>query len=163
MPPDPWWVKLSDFGISKRAADNGAASSTLKGTMRYMAPELFGFVRSNEESDLCKGQAADMWALGEIAFQMLTKEQTFEDMSLLSSYVQSLSIFPSAALRAHNVSEVGIDFIKSVMLPRPEDRQTAAKALLQAWMEPHNSYITGNTPIVSTGWVLMISEALMRN
>jgi serine/threonine protein kinase len=64
-PPDPWWVKLSDFGISKRAADNLAASSTLKGTLRYMAPELLGFVESGEESDSRNVQAADMWALGD--------------------------------------------------------------------------------------------------
>ncbi len=154
MPPDPWWVKLSDFGISKRAADNLGGTSTLRGgTMGYMAPELFGFVKSGEESDSCKGQAADMWALGEIAFQMLTKEQTFEDKSLLLTYVRSPSIFPSNVLHAHHVSEIGISFIEGIMQPNPQDRQKAMQALLHAWMEPHNSYVTNKTPTRFVGYV----------
>lgn len=153
-PPDPWWVKLSDFGISKRAADNLAASSTLKGTLRYMAPELLGFGGSGVESDSRNTKAADMWALGEIAFQMLTKELTFKDMRILSDYVRSLQSFPSAVLRARNVSEVGINFIYSIMQPKPESRQIAAKALSQAWMEPYSSHIAGKTSSVSAQYGL---------
>jgi serine/threonine protein kinase len=162
-PPDPWWVKLSDFGISKRAADNLAASSTLKGTLRYMAPELLGFVESGEESDSRNVQAADMWALGEIAFQMLTKEPTFKYISLLSTYVRSPDSFPSAVLRAHDVSEAGINFINSIMQPKPEDRQTTAKALVQAWMEPYSSHTTGKTSSVSTEYVSPNIGTLIRN
>ena len=144
-PPDLWWVKLSDFGISKRAADNLAASSTMKGTLRYMAPELLGFVEPGEEVDLRNAQPADMWALGEIAFQMLTKDPTFKSINLLLNYIRSSDNFPSAALRAHDVSEVGIQFINSSMQPKPENRQTAAKALLHAWMEPYNFHTFGET------------------
>ncbi len=148
-PPDHWWVKLSDFGISKRAADNLTSSSTMKGTLRYMAPELLGFVEPGEESIMRNAQAADMWALGEIAFQMLTKDPTFKSINLLSNYVRSADNFPSAALRAHVVSEVGIDFIRCSMRPKPEDRQTTAKALLQAWMEPWNSHTGGKISSLS--------------
>lgn len=159
-PPDPWWVKLSDFGISKRAADNLAVSSTLKGTLRYMAPELLGFVKSGDESDSRNAQAADMWALGEIAFQMLTYEPTFKNMEHLSIYVRSPETFPSAVLRTHDVSEVAINFINSIMQPKPEDRKTTAKALVQAWMEP---YTTGKTSIVSTEYDLPDIGVLIRN
>ncbi len=161
-PPDPWWVKLSDFGISKRAADNFAASSTLKGTLRYMAPELLGFVESGGESDTRNAQAADMWALGEIVFQMLTKEPTFKNMNLLSTYIRSPEGFPSAILRDHDVSEAGINFISSIMQPKPEARQTAAQALLQAWMEPCGSYSTGKTSSVSTEYDLPNIGILIR-
>ncbi len=149
-PPDLWWVKLSDFGISKRAADNLTASSTMKGTLRYMAPELLGLVGPGAESDMRNAQAADMWALGEIAFQMLTKDPTFKSINLLLNYVRSTDSFPSAALRAHAVSEVGVEFIHICMQPKPEDRQPAAKALFQAWMEPWNSHIDGKTSSTST-------------
>ncbi len=162
-PPDPWWVKLSDFGISKRAADNLAASSTLKGTLSYMAPELLGFVESGEQSDSRNSQAADMWALGEIAFQMLTKEPTFKNMILLSAYVRFPETFPSPILRAHDVSEGGIKFINSIMQPKPEDRETTAKAFLQTWMEPYCSHITGKTSSVSTEYDLPKVGILIRN
>jgi serine/threonine protein kinase len=39
-----WWVKIGDFGISKRADDGLAASSTLRGTLGFLAPELHGFI-----------------------------------------------------------------------------------------------------------------------
>ncbi|KAL9047360.1 MAG: hypothetical protein Q9214_000044 [Letrouitia sp. 1 TL-2023] len=147
-PPDPWWVKLSDFGISKRVADNPWGLSTTKGTLAYMAPELLGFINSSKKSDSRNAQAADMWALGGIAFQMLTKKPTFRDVSLLSTYVQSPDSFPSALLRAHDVSEMGIDFITSIMHPNPEDRQTTARALLQPWMEPYHSHAIKETSAV---------------
>lgn len=153
-PPDPWWVKLGDFGISKRAADDLAASSTVKGTLRYMAPELLGFVESSEGSGLRNAQAADMWALGEIAFQMLTKEPTFRNIGLLSTYVRSPDTFPSAVLRAHEVSEVGIIFISQVMQPKPEDRQTTTMALLHAWMEPYNPHTTEESLFVPTEYIM---------
>jgi len=119
-----------------------------------MAPELLGFVESSEESDSRNAQAADMWALGETAFQMLTKEPTFKNFSLLSSYLRSPASFPSAVLRARNVSEVGISFINSIMQPKPEERWTAAKALLHAWMEPYSSHTTGKTTSLFTEYVL---------
>lgn len=114
-----------------------------------MAPELFGFGESSEGSDTPNAQAADMWALGEIAFQMLTKEPTFKNMSLLSTYMRSPGEFPSAVLRRHNVSEVGVNFINSMMQPKPEDRWTSSKALHQAWMEPYNSHSTEKTSFLS--------------
>ena len=118
--------------------------------MRYMAPELFGFVRSDTESSSSRAQAADMWALGEIAFQMLTKRPTFEDLRLLSNFVQTPNIFPDKVLHDHNVSDAGISFITKIMQPKPEDRQIAAKALHDPWMEPHNSYITGKVSTTVT-------------
>ena len=112
-----------------------------------MAPELLGFVESGEESDSRNAHAADIWALGEIAFQMLTKKSTL-------TYIRSPDNLPSAVLRAHHVSEAGISFINDIMQPKPEDRQTTMEALLQAWMEPYNSHITGKTSIISQEYVL---------
>lgn len=162
-PPDPWWVKLSDFGISKRVADDPWGLSTTKGTLAYMAPELLGFISSSKKTDSRNTQAADMWALGGIAFQMLTKKPTFRDVSLLSTYVQSPDSFPSALLRAHDVSEVGIDFITSIMQPNPEDRQTTAGAFLQPWMEPYHSYAIKETSAVVTEYILPNARKLFHN
>ncbi|KAL2023479.1 hypothetical protein VTK56DRAFT_2475 [Thermocarpiscus australiensis] len=36
----PWWVKRSDFGVSKRVQGEMGAQSTVKGTLLHMAPEL---------------------------------------------------------------------------------------------------------------------------
>ena len=37
---DPWWVKIGDFGISKRNEEAREPISTIKGTSGYMTPEL---------------------------------------------------------------------------------------------------------------------------
>ena len=136
-PPDDWWVKLCDFGISKRAEDGLAVSSTLKGTLGFIAPELHGFVESSQHIN--RRTAADMWALGEIAFQILTKEPTFQAMGRLFSYIQNPQEFPLAILQKYNVSSIAIDFIQSMMKPVPVERMTAEQGLLHGWMEPLKS------------------------
>ena len=44
-PPEHWWVKIGDFGLSKRAEEELAVSSTLKGTLGFLAPELHGLLK----------------------------------------------------------------------------------------------------------------------
>jgi serine/threonine protein kinase len=137
--PDPWRVKLSDFGISKHAADNLGTNSTVKGTLRYMAPELLGIFNSIGPPRTRDDSAADIWALGEITFQMLTKHATFKsDIAFLLAYVQFRESFPANTLRAQHVSKAGIDFVKSLMRPNPEDRLPAARALHHQWIKAQN-------------------------
>jgi serine/threonine protein kinase len=130
-------VKIGDFGITKRAEEGFGASSTLKGTLGFLAPELIGFVDAVNESSSWDAQAADMWSLGEIAFQMLTGETTFKNMRLLSDYVNTPGNFPSHLLLTRGVSSIGRDFIKDIMMPTPEERLTAKNALLHDWMKPY--------------------------
>src|SRR5690606_18449392 len=63
-PVGSWWVKLSDFGISKRLGAHFEQNSTVQGTRFYMAPELFG-VQSGGSIRI-NHKAADIWSLGEI-------------------------------------------------------------------------------------------------
>ena len=129
-----------------------------------MAPELLENLNDpGEASDARNAQAADMWALGEIAFQMLTKEPTFKSMRRLVTYVQSPETFPAADLRARRVSEEAINFIHGIMQPKPEERQTSSKALLSAWMERCSSQINGKTSSVSIEYDLPDIGALIRN
>ena len=110
-------------------------SSTLKGTLGFLAPELHGFVKAGNESSPRSAQAADMWSLGETVFRMLTGEPTFKTMGLLADYVQMPDHFPSNALLARGVRSEGCDFIKRVMMPTSGERLTAKDALLHDWME----------------------------
>lgn len=42
-PPDgSWWVKLSDFGISKRSHPSAEQLSIIKGAASWTPPEAFG-------------------------------------------------------------------------------------------------------------------------
>lgn len=77
QPPDGlWWVKIADFGLSKTMEKSRPLTPTACGTLGFIAPELLGIRVGNggapRLSSLEKAKAADMWALGETIFQILT-------------------------------------------------------------------------------------------
>lgn len=130
-PPDPWWVKIGDFGISKRTEDD-KRPSTVKGTLEFMAPELKGMLsQENVERNDC---AADIWSLGEITYQLLTAKPTFANFSLLYGYVQGAQSFPDTVLDSRGITSIGQDFIRSMMSISPETRVTALHALGHNWL-----------------------------
>jgi len=63
-------VKLGDFGISRAMSTQTNLAETVCGTPYYMSPEL---VRGEPYHE-----PADVWALGVIAFEMLTLRRPFE-------------------------------------------------------------------------------------
>jgi serine/threonine protein kinase len=139
--PD-WWVKISDFGISKRAEEGLTALRTFNGTPGFIAPEILVqeglFDDDNFEVSEEYTVAVDIWSLGEIAFRALTGEQPFPRpfSRSLRPYIRGASPFPVKILQAHRVSEEGCDFVKSLMTPMPKDRLTARDALSHIWIEP---------------------------
>ena len=132
--PD-WWVKITDFGISKRATEGLTALRTQTGTPAFAAPEVFIFVQSGERLNASYTKAVDIWSLGVIAFLVLTGETLFEDQSLLYQYVVGSSKFPLDVLSANKVSEQGCDFIRSSMAPKSEDRLSAEQCLQHPWVD----------------------------
>jgi serine/threonine protein kinase len=134
-PQSGWWVKLSDFGISKRIEGAVEMLSTVKGTAPYMAPELI----THEPGSGIKvdHQAADMWSLGEMAYRMLTKTATFSSIHALFGYVMRPDLFPSQELAKHSVSSEVESFIRVLMKPTPENRLTSDGALELAWIQPY--------------------------
>jgi serine/threonine protein kinase len=119
-------VKLANFSICKRA-ENANGPSTVKGTLEFMALELLGFGNSAKDSEFYNHQATDMWALGEITYQMLTGERTFKDMRALDDYCRELQEHLSRRL----MSFAGNDraqFITALMAIDPHLRISATDA-----------------------------------
>ena len=136
-PPKPWWVKIGDFGLSKRIqaqSEQGSSHEHVKGTPAYMPPELLGLFPTPPGSNP-DPMRADMWSLGESIYQILTKCRTFKDITALGEYVRDLSSFPLVPLRRARVSKEGIDFIQSCMTPQPRDRGRAPTALQHDWIK----------------------------
>ncbi|KAF2103106.1 kinase-like protein [Rhizodiscina lignyota] len=132
-PPAEWWVKLGDFGISNRAADRGGPS-TVKGTLEFMAPELLGFGQPANDSQPYDYQPADMWALGEIGFRMLTGERTFKNLRALGDYCRGVDQYPSGRL-VPSAGPDGVQFAMNLMAVDANRRMKASEALQHPWLK----------------------------
>ncbi|KAL4799959.1 kinase-like domain-containing protein [Aspergillus venezuelensis] len=129
QPPDHWRIKLADFGLSKRVEETLDIKTSAKGTLGYMAPELLGFI------DRGPSYAIDIWAVGEITFQLLTKRQAFRLPGTFSEYKKDRIDFPLKLLAAANLSSAATDFRMRMMAFEPESRDTAKDALEHAWLQ----------------------------
>lgn len=153
----PIWVKISDFGISKRWG--GTVLRTMCGTPAYKAPELLGLLpKILRPEGQIYSRSVDIWALGGITHQVLTSEIPFIEISelverstgestyysmdvsssidgeLLLDYCAGRVPFPDANLNAHGASDTAIDFVKSLMVADPTKRISATDALQSAWL-----------------------------
>lgn len=135
--PD-WWVKLGDFGISRRICNeqNGALSQI--GTTNYMAPEIF-LGNRDEEQDRTYTFAVDVWSLGCVLIRLLTRQLPFPLERSLRLYWWSKKLFPTHVLVENDVSEDGISLVFGMMKSNPADRITVSNALLHPWTSGHDS------------------------
>jgi serine/threonine protein kinase/thiol-disulfide isomerase/thioredoxin len=95
----PWQVKLLDFGIAKLLGpDDGLEADltllhtrpgVIMGTPQYMGPEYFG----SEPIDF---RRADIYALGVVAFQMLTGQLPYQAKSF-GDLVANIMLVPAPA------------------------------------------------------------------
>ena len=129
-----WWVKIADFGISKRATEGLTALRTLAGTPAFMAPEIVPYLRKDGSSPQYT-YTVDTWSLGVITFLILTGETLFREPARLGQYITGDFHFPSATLLANNVSVPGCDFVKRSMEPVPENRPSMEACRQHPWLQ----------------------------
>lgn len=83
-------AKLVDFGLAKDASDHALTQTgTLAGTPLYMAPEAIAEPTSVDP-------AADVYALGAVAYYLLTGTPVFSSPSLVGLFAQHLYSTPVA-------------------------------------------------------------------
>jgi serine/threonine protein kinase len=154
--PD-WWVKIADFGISKRATEGLTALRTQIGSPAFAAPEVLGFVQSGNELEDSYTNTVDIWSLGVITFLILTGETLFSNPRRLGRYVSGSFQFPSDVLITNKVSEDGCEFVKRLMAAKSEDRPKAKECLEHPWLDclteevAHETqrYYTSSAPLES--------------
>ncbi|KIW24675.1 uncharacterized protein PV07_10377 [Cladophialophora immunda] len=104
--------KASPLGEEAAEYPNQIMSSSPMGTMGFIAPDLHGFTRPGTPF------AADMWSLGEITFQLTTKQPVFQNLAMFASYAtEATQSFPSTAvLCSQNISISGQGFVSLPMV-----------------------------------------------
>jgi serine/threonine protein kinase len=109
------------------------------GTIAFMAPELHGFTHSEQEniSQPRYSCAADIWALGEISFQLLTRSSTFANIGMLAKYTQNDLAFPFERLERVKATFMAQYFILFAMNPSPMSRPTSDQVLQHPWISLH--------------------------
>ncbi|KAL8855550.1 MAG: hypothetical protein Q9178_007819, partial [Gyalolechia marmorata] len=95
-----WWIKIADFGISKRATEGLTALRTQTGTPAFAAPEVLGLGDLDDTNDGTYTHAVDIWSTGVITFLILTGETFFRNPTQLRQYTRGRLDFPLDTLRA---------------------------------------------------------------
>ena len=131
----PVWVKLGDFGVSKRIlADGSTTLHTPVSTQAYSAPEVLGLDSNSETSDYTN--SVDIWSLGCVIYELLTGTKLFALEGQVSRYYFGKWPCPEDKLNRLSppTDDIGISLLKSMLLIQPEDRPTAAAALSHGWL-----------------------------
>ncbi|OJD38831.1 calcium calmodulin-dependent protein kinase type 1b [Diplodia corticola] len=145
-PAPNWWVKIGDFGISKRVTDDTTLNTTGVYTKAYCAPEMRGFVRDRFETDsYAYTYAVDIWSLGMIAFEISTLKHPFRTKNDLIAYYDSKEKFPVEELTAIPISQEGISLISRLLQPRPSARPNSQQALADPWLQSRECIRGGDT------------------
>ena len=139
---DPKWVKIGDFGISKRVieGENKTDLRTRAGTEGYKAPEVLQLIDEDQE-DSSYTCAVDIWSLGCFLYYILTKTTPFQTDAMLRDYCRGRIQFPETLLTDRGVSRSGRHFIKHLMALYPHERPQASKDLVSDWVITEESQI----------------------
>lgn len=125
-------VKLTDFGLSKLAAD-ASQMTTFCGTPTYIAPELLEF------GQLSYTNKVDMWSLGVLLYVSLAGYPPFnlsDDAKLRYQIKNAVYNFNHKLWTS--VSDEAKDLIKKLMVKDPNSRLSATETMNHPWLQDEN-------------------------
>ena len=127
------WVKIGDFGTTKRVPYDGTSLRTETGTLGYVAPEVLGY---HDQESSKYTNAVDLWSLGCICHRLLTMQPPFENPATMIRYCAGVTKLPIETLRRKD--DEAVAFVKGLLMADPSERYTAMRALQSSWLECHH-------------------------
>ena len=116
-------IKLADFGLA-RAATHHSGTSTLMGTVAYIAPELL----SGEGAD----ERADIYAVGILLYEMLTGVQPYTgDTPVRVAFQHVNSTVPAPSTYVPGLAQPLDELVREATRTDPADRPKNAEELLE--------------------------------
>ena len=112
----PVWVKLGDFGVSKRILAEATTTFHTRVLIQvYSALEVLGLDSNSETSNYTN--SVDIWSLGCVIYELLVSE------AHVSHYFFRKWPFPEDMLKALSLptDDAGILLLKSMLVVQPED------------------------------------------
>ena len=123
-------AKIADFGVAKLLGSNFTRSQTRFGTPGYMPPEqVLG-------KTVTRG--ADIFSLGVVAFELLSRETPFPGdsvESVLHKLVHADPVFPSGLEKLGLVTAKWREVFARALAKAPEERYPTASALVSSLVE----------------------------
>ena len=133
-----WWIKVADFGISKRTEEGMTSLRTAMGTQMFAAPEVF---LSDDESAYTN--AVDIWGAGMVTLLILIGMPNMNFKSILKYAVRPEEPFPYQPLTAQRVSAGGQSFVRNLLEREGRNRPSASKCLQHRWLSHANDISQG--------------------
>jgi serine/threonine-protein kinase len=121
-----WEAVLMDFGVAKvREAASGLTQTGAIGTIDYMAPEQ---IMAAKEVD----QRADVYALGVMAYEMLTGERPYKGSAAQIMFAHLQQPPPDPRDMKDGISREAAQAIMQAMAKKPDERFESAGAFAAA-------------------------------
>ena len=127
-----WWIKIGDFGITKRVSRDISSLKTEIGTQEYMAPEVLRCIECSADG-FQYDSSVDLWALGCLLYRILVQKPPFANLIELESYCKSPDGLLAKCLDQARVSPATNTFVCSMLAVEPKNRPDATTALQSLW------------------------------
>ena len=119
-------VKLVDFGLVKQiTADTGNSTQVILGTPAYLAPEAI-------TDPTTIGPATDLYALGAVAYYLLTGRRVFEGKTAIALCVQHVNATPVPPSTFVPTPPALEAIVLRLLHKQPADRYASARVLGRA-------------------------------
>ncbi|KAJ4839514.1 hypothetical protein Tsubulata_046721 [Turnera subulata] len=131
--PTGYVAKIADFGLAIKEEEVKKTGGSMRGTTRYMSPEL---VRKKQI-----GYGVDIWALGCSVVEMLSGKVVWyegegsvnaDDLLRVIGYTEYLPQLP------RSVSDDALDFVLKCLCRDPVERWSAEKLLAHPFLYPED-------------------------